>query len=221
VKNGLSTAGVTLPEVAVTIAILAIITFTITQVNNGLSKINRTSQNSQLMSYDAISVLTYIARNLRSCGDGLRGIADPTFGKTVIAVPDDPMANSSSEFIFLSKDNDPVGTLGMEDQWTRYSVASDSGRDALMIRTYLSDNWLDIKSGVCAVATTNLIKVQDGVKISRLLFTLFDSQNPPRLANQDPYSASAVRVDLQLKKADVYFEQERTVTLENLLYGPR
>lgn len=213
--------GVTLPEIMVTIAILGIIGLTVARVNGLMSKMTRTSQNDQIMSYDAVSLLTYITLNLKTCGDGLRGIPDITMGKTVIAPPNNVMDNALTDLIFLSKDQAPVGSLGTEDLWTRFSTGTVNNRDCLVVRRYQTDNWLDIKSGATPPVQTDYIKVQDGVHISRLWFTLFDSQNPPRIASQDPNASSTVRVDLQLTKADAHFEQERTVTLENLLYGPR
>jgi hypothetical protein len=172
------------------------------------------------MDYDTLILLTRMAIPLKKCGDGLRGVPDPSMGKTVIALPDDPLNNFMPEIIFLYKDQAPIGSLGNEDQWLRFSAATQNGRDGIQIRTYQCDNWLDIKSGAVAPLRTEFLRTQAGVKIKRLAFTLYDTQDPPRIANQDPNTSSAVRVTLQLKKGETVFEKEKSVTFEDLLYGP-
>ncbi len=212
--------GVTLPEAIMTVAVLGLISYTFSKTNGLLNRLNRSSVNNQMMSYDAIAILTNISVGLKKCGDGLRGLPDPSTGQTVIALPDNPLANSMPELIFLYKDQAPVGSLGSEDLWKRYSKDVVNGRDGLLIRTYKTNNWLDIKTGLVPPTLTEFIKADEGVKIHQLAFTLLDSQDPPRIANQDPSTSSAICISLQLRKSDVHFEQEKTVVLENLLYGP-
>lgn len=226
--------GWTMMELIAALAILGIISLTVARTQQRMLSSATHTQNAQIMEADAASLLTRLALKIKNAGDGLQGEQSTSNGKTIIALPDNALSNFSPELIFLSKDQGAAGVLDNQDLWTRFStVTIASGAEALLEETYQSDNWLTIKSGVAPVVGTATYPLSNGAKFHALAFTLYDSNQPPLIANQDPQSTSAVRIAMTLKKGESatraasnevqgnLISRERTVVLEGLLYGPR
>lgn len=212
-------AGYTAPEVAVTVALLGLISLTVARTNRSLLVLGTISTDKQILGANAEAILNRLCFKIKRAGDGLQG-GSAIAGKTLIAAPDNPLNNLSTEMIFLSRDQDGNGLVSSQDYWTRYSVGTSGGRMGVLERTYKSGDWLSIKAGTATLLKSSFIKMDSGVTLEYLHFTLYDSHHPPNIANQDPHAASAVRVAVHLKKGETRFERERVVQLENILYGP-
>jgi hypothetical protein len=125
----------------------------------------------------------------------------------------------SPNIIFLSADNAPTG-LGPEDYWTVFSTGSQNGKIGVMETVYRTSNWLAIKQNTATLVRSQFHPTQKGVTLMSLGFVFYDGQYPPRIANQSPEAASAVRVLIKLKAAHGACSREETVNLNSLIYGP-
>lgn len=210
-------------EVMMAVAIASVVSLGIYKVTMQINSLNRTNQTRQLMQEYMTAILNRMAQQIQTAGDDISGEADISNGKTVISAPpaDSFYAVYSPDLIFLSRDQNPVGSLGPEDYWIRYSTGVQNNVAGILETTYMADNWISIRAGTAPVVQNRFYPIPDGIHIDQLSFTLYDSQDPPRISNQDPSASSAVRVFVTLEKEATKMDFSKFIILENLLYGPK
>jgi len=214
--------GFTLTEIMVYTAVFGLASLAIVKATKTLSDSGNSIMDNQTLQLDTASAFAFMSVKIKNAGDGL--LNNPQ-GVSIIAIPDSLVVNNqinlnlSTDFLFLSKDNDPKGNLEVNDEWIRFSTASHNGRYAIREQRYHTDNWDKIKNGTVQPFATKYVDMQSGVDISGLYFTMFDSQS--NVANQSPKSSSSVRIVLELKKRHKVSKKAVSVMLEGILHGPK
>jgi hypothetical protein len=87
-------------------------------------------------------------------------------------------------------------------------------------KTYQSASWITIKAGTATLVKSRFLPTEKGVTLTNLGFVFYDGQYPPAIANQSPQAASAVRMQVTFKATYGTLTRDKTVNLNNLIYGP-
>jgi len=180
--------GFSLPEAVMTTAIVGVLSLGAARLNMTLSERQLASRADTAMTNAAQRTASHFAVLLGKAGDGVANGLAP--GKQIIA---NPPLDKASILFFIADTGAVAGVMDDGDTWMRYRL---EGTD-VVVETFRADNWQDIVNNKVPVAGKKKILLDDGVRVTRLEFDLYDSEKKTAVA--EGYMASWARASFALE----------------------
>lgn len=211
--------GLSLLEAVVTVFVVSLAAMVLGNTITSLMKMQVKSGAMADLQTDYLRVVQELGLTLGKAGDGV--VNCPVGGKQVFAFA--PHVDISS-ITFLSEDRGCVsGLIDSKDRWKRYLL--ENGKVMEEVWETDSSNKIPAQylvpaavSGAVLTSSGVVTDISHGARVSKLEFSYYTSVMGQQTL--DSFSASVVKIHLELQKAGVTLKRDDWINLRNVANGP-